>query len=102
MEQPFLSLKLSPKTKLRIQTLGLVGNLLEDTPQLVVQALLVARTGRAGGVLIASMVASCVNVLFEIVRRILLATSLVVNQKYRGDSRIFMDQPSGTHLQLKE
>jgi len=59
-------------THVRLKSFGLVGNLLENIPQLIIQGIYLNLIQKASGVAIASIAASALSLLFGIVRKLLL------------------------------
>ena len=69
-------------THLRVRTLGLAGNLLDNVPQLIIQGLFIGENGITG-IAIASMIASAISLLFGIMRKLILFLVLKFSPEHR-------------------
>ena len=73
-------------THLRVRTLGLAGNLLDNVPQLIIQGLFIGENGITG-IAIASMIASAISLLFGIMRKLILFLVLKFSPEHSNSSK---------------
>jgi len=76
------SMKWGMKTHLRVRTFGLIGNMLDNIPQLVIQGYFLSQVG-LNAIALASIVVSGVSLLFSIVRRLLIFLVLKFDPKIK-------------------
>jgi len=69
-------------THLRVRTMGIAGNLLDNVPQLIIQGFFLAQNG-VTGIAIASVVASAVSLLFGIMRKLIFFIVLKFSPEHK-------------------
>ena len=91
--QKMFSMGWAEKTHLRVRTYGLIGNVLDNVPQLVIQCFYLSENG-VSGVAIASIVASGLSLFFGTVRRLLFYMVLKLDPTHKNETTEFV---SGTN-----
>ena len=71
-DAPLFKIGWNPGTELKVGTLGLVGNIVEDIPQFVIQIIGVVKFGSSSPITILSLAATSVSLVLTFLRRIFL------------------------------
>jgi len=77
-------------THLKVRTFGLVNNLLDNVPQLVIQVIFISEFG-VTGIAVASLVVSALSLLLNILRKLLIFVVLKFAPEHQGGSKSARD-----------